>query len=70
MEFDIVSFALDGVLGAVIALLLRFNALKRLDLNLKKLGMSLGVEGIDSNEEPSQASGVLVVYINTNSKET
>ena len=46
-EFDIANFLIGTLTGFVLALLLRFRALKSLDLKLSKIGLVLGVEGAD-----------------------
>ena len=54
MQFDPTNFILGAVVGSVITFLLRLHALKSLQLDIKKLGVGLGVEGF---QEQPQAPG-------------
>jgi hypothetical protein len=56
MEFNLSSLLIGVVIGALVAFLLKLNSLRRLELNLKKLGVFLGVEGFE--EQPT--SGVRI----------
>jgi hypothetical protein len=49
--FDLASLLVGLLIGAVAAFLLRLQALKRLSLDIKKIGLNLGVEGFE--EKPS-----------------
>jgi hypothetical protein len=52
MEFHITSFLIGLVVGLTIAFLLKLKSLKSLDLNLKKLGIGLGVQGFEEQDRP------------------
>jgi hypothetical protein len=52
--FDLASLLVGLLIGAVLAFLLRLHALKRLSLDVRKIGFSLGVEGF---QEPVPETG-------------
>jgi hypothetical protein len=56
--FDLASLLVGLLLGAVGAFLLRLHALKRLSLDIRRIGITLGVEGF---EEPVPETGGLRV---------
>lgn len=56
-EFDIVSLLTGLLVGGSFSFILRLHVLKKMSLDLKALGVSLGVEGFDpdSKQEPPQS---------------
>jgi hypothetical protein len=54
MQFDATNFILGAVLGTVMTFLLRLHALKSLQLDIKKLGVGLGVEGFEEKVSGNQ----------------
>jgi hypothetical protein len=55
--FDLTSLLVGLLIGGVVAFLLRLNALKRLSLDIKKIGLNLGVEGFEEPSRGFQISG-------------
>jgi hypothetical protein len=50
--FDLTSLLLGLLIGAILAFLLRLQALKRLSLDIRKIGFNLGVEGFEETKPP------------------
>jgi len=58
MEIDLLNLGIGFVIGLVLAYLTKLKSLKRLELNLKNLGVALGVEGFE--EKGSDSGGVKI----------
>jgi len=53
MEIDLLNLGIGFVIGLVLAYLTKLKSLKRLELNLKNLGVALGVEGFEEKGSDS-----------------
>ena len=57
MNFDISSFLIGLILGVAVLAIIKLNSLKKLSLDLEKLGISLGIEGFTKTDEKPDSSG-------------